>query len=351
MLGVLNWLTAHWTLIAPLFLGAVSIIFLMPRAGKEPRARLGMLLGFLALTWAVYGVFRLSLPDYFLYNLMFVAFAVIAVACAVGMITHRNPVYSALFFALVILSSCGLFLLQSASFLAAATIIVYAGAIIVTFLFITMLAQQSGLADYDKRSREPVLATIGGVVLIASIFCAIQANFNKEDSLQQVQTALNEAIDLAEPDRAVQSMADIKEKLNLSPKHAQSLLKASISRLTAWPNYAATDVQLDQLWEKLFQSMASKDMPQTRAGLVQIYNIVGSLIDAEGRVGGLIAPADSVKKNMSTLSKRDGTNYVVILGRSLFGDYLYAVEQAGTLLLVATLAAILIAGKKKETVR
>ena len=64
--------------------------------------------------------------------------------CAMLMITNRNPVYSALWFALATLSVCGLFLLQSAPFLAAATVIVYAGAIIVTFMFVIMLAQQSG---------------------------------------------------------------------------------------------------------------------------------------------------------------------------------------------------------------
>jgi NADH-quinone oxidoreductase subunit J len=48
----------------------------------------------------------------------------------------------------------------------------------------------------------------------------------------------------------------------------------------------------------------------------------------------------------SKLSERRGDkndDHVNALGRSLFGDYLYAVELAGTLLLVATIAAILIA--------
>ena len=57
-------------------------------------------------------------------------------------------------FALVVLSSCGLFLLQAAPFLMAATIIVYAGAIVVTFLFVIMLAHQEGPSDADYRSRE-----------------------------------------------------------------------------------------------------------------------------------------------------------------------------------------------------
>ena len=51
----------------------------------------------------------------------------------------------------------------------AATIIVYAGAIIVTFLFVIMLAQQVGPSDADARSREPFLATLTGFLLLAAL--------------------------------------------------------------------------------------------------------------------------------------------------------------------------------------
>lgn len=91
--------------------------------------------------------------------------AFISLASAIMMITTRNPVYSALWFALVLLGNSGLFLLQSAEFLAAATIIVYAGAIVVTFLFVIMLAQPAGTARYDRYSREPLLVTATGLVL------------------------------------------------------------------------------------------------------------------------------------------------------------------------------------------
>jgi NADH-quinone oxidoreductase subunit J len=91
--------------------------------------------------------------------------AFISLASAIMMITSRNPVYSALWFALVLLGNAGLFLLQKAEFLSAATIIVYAGAIVVTFLFVIMLAQPAGTARYDRHSREPLLVTATGLVL------------------------------------------------------------------------------------------------------------------------------------------------------------------------------------------
>ncbi len=68
-------------------------------------------------------------------------------------ITSRDPIHSALWFAAVVLSTSGLFLLAEAQFLAAGTVIVYAGAIIVTFLFVIMLAQMEGRAVYDRAAR------------------------------------------------------------------------------------------------------------------------------------------------------------------------------------------------------
>jgi NADH-quinone oxidoreductase subunit J len=91
--------------------------------------------------------------------------AFISLASAAIMITSRNPVYSALWFAMVLLGNSGLYLLQGAEFLSAATVIVYAGAIVVTFLFVIMLAQPTGMARYDRHSREPLLVTATGVVL------------------------------------------------------------------------------------------------------------------------------------------------------------------------------------------
>ncbi len=91
--------------------------------------------------------------------------AFVSLGSALMMITSRNPVYSALWFAMVLLANSGLFLLQKAEFLSAATVIVYAGAIVVTFLFVIMLAQPQGTARYDRHSREPLLVTATGLVL------------------------------------------------------------------------------------------------------------------------------------------------------------------------------------------
>jgi NADH-quinone oxidoreductase subunit J len=98
-------------------------------------------------------------------DLTFYALAAVTIGSAVAMISARNPVISALWFALVLLSNSGLLLLQGAEFLSAATVIIYAGAIIVTFLFVIMLAQPRGSARYDNYSREPLLSCTAGVIL------------------------------------------------------------------------------------------------------------------------------------------------------------------------------------------
>ncbi len=78
-----------------------------------------------------------------------------------------NPIYSALSFAIVTLSVSGLFVLRGALFLAATTVIIYAGAIVVTFLFIIMLSRHPGNAPYDRHAREPFLASLAAFLLLS----------------------------------------------------------------------------------------------------------------------------------------------------------------------------------------
>ncbi len=113
----------------------------------------------------------LTPPTHWLANLFFYAFALLALLGAVVMVTNRNPVNSALFFAVVVLSTSGLFLLAGAQFLAAGTVIVYAGAIIVTFLFVIMLAQSEGNGSSTTGWPEPqpaprssTFALLGGLL-------------------------------------------------------------------------------------------------------------------------------------------------------------------------------------------
>jgi NADH-quinone oxidoreductase subunit J len=113
----------------------------------------------------------------------FWVFAIIALASALRVITHPRPVYSALYFVLTVFATAGLFVLEWAQFMAAALVIIYAGAILVTYVFVIMLAAQAqtgenekplaGLADYDIKSREPILATAVGFATLAVLLLLI----------------------------------------------------------------------------------------------------------------------------------------------------------------------------------
>ena len=156
-----------------LAIGGLGVCMALPRRRLNPQV-LGAIVGGLGIGLVLLGL-GLEHPDA-LPNIHFYIFGVIAAGSALRVVTHPRPVYAALFFILTILSSCGLYLILSAEFMAFALVIVYAGAILITYLFVIMLATQAPseeeldmLADYDVESRSPVVATLAGFVLLASL--------------------------------------------------------------------------------------------------------------------------------------------------------------------------------------
>ncbi len=148
-------------------LGGAGTYLLMPR-GERTQPRAGAVVGLLGVVGllATLGA-RVVAPSET--SAYFFLFATIAVVAAARVITHPKPVYSALYFVVVVIAVASLLVLMQAEFLAVALIIVYAGAIMVTYLFVIMLAQQPGSPVYDRRSREPFLAVLAGFVLMAAV--------------------------------------------------------------------------------------------------------------------------------------------------------------------------------------
>ena len=133
-------------------------------------------------------------------NFYFWVFAAIAVASALRVVTHPRPVYSALYFVLTVMASAGLFVLLWAEFMAAALVVIYAGAILVTYVFVIMLAQQAspepgvvnGLTDYDGVSREPIVAASIGFLLMGVLLFVI---FDKADGIAKPVHAINTRVE------------------------------------------------------------------------------------------------------------------------------------------------------------
>jgi NADH-quinone oxidoreductase subunit J len=99
---------------------------------------------------------------------LFYVFATLAVVCGFLVIANpfsRNPVTSAMFLVLTIASLAGLFVLLHAFFLAAVQVLVYAGAVMVLFLFVIMLLD----LKTEERRKIKLFGIIGGLVSVGAI--------------------------------------------------------------------------------------------------------------------------------------------------------------------------------------
>jgi NADH-quinone oxidoreductase subunit J len=252
---------ASWTLsmLMPIVLGAVGYLLIQHGIVKS-RAFIGA--GVVALLLAA-GVAIGFTPGTF-ESYMLMGFCALATGGGIGFLVAREPVYAALGFATAVLSVCGVLFMQSALFIAAATMIVYAGATIIIFLFVLMFAQQTELRNYDVQLSNPLVAATIGAILLATITMCV--------------TGENAILPLRHDATRSLSAADLPDNLRTEAG------KEAVKRLDA------IDPGL-------------QFVPGTTAGL----------------------------------------------GRSLYTDYLIAVELAGTVLLVATIGAIALAQRSTET--
>src|SRR5712692_2072313 len=94
--------------------------------------------------------------------ILFLVFAIIAVVCGVNVVVQRHPITSALSLIGVMGSLAVLYLLLGAEFIAMAQVIVYAGAIMVLFVFVIMLLN----AGAETRRGRSFMAQLLGVPLL-----------------------------------------------------------------------------------------------------------------------------------------------------------------------------------------
>jgi NADH-quinone oxidoreductase subunit J len=103
-------------------------------------------------------------------NFFFAIVAALAASSGVGVVLSRRPLYAALSLVVNMLSLALLFLLLSAQFLAAAQVIVYAGAVMVLFVFVITLLNPT---REDSPVREPM--QVGIAVFLAAAFTLLSA--------------------------------------------------------------------------------------------------------------------------------------------------------------------------------
>jgi NADH-quinone oxidoreductase subunit J len=97
-------------------------------------------------------------------EILFYALAGLIIAAAIGVISFKSPVHSALSLLLTFLLVAALFILRHAEFLAAVQVLVYAGGILVLFLFVIMLLNLDADLPQKRRRNLTIAASIGGVV-------------------------------------------------------------------------------------------------------------------------------------------------------------------------------------------
>ena len=98
--------------------------------------------------------------------ILFLAFGAICVGGAVNLLVQRHPINSALSLIAVMAALAGEYLLLGAEFVAAVQVIVYAGAIMVLFVFVIMLLN-AGIEEETKGSRVAILLGVPGILILS----------------------------------------------------------------------------------------------------------------------------------------------------------------------------------------
>ena len=262
--------------------GAVALFMMMPRRGYTP-VRIGFLLGASSLggLWLYLSQYLPSLtglpePALGYYYL----FAAIAIASATRVITQTKPVYAALWFVLVVLAVCGLFLTLDAEFMAFAMIIIYGGAILVTYMFVIMLAADSGDAqrdedtpEYDRLPREPVAAIAVGFLMLSLLLSVFAMHSMPGSSYPQNYYARSQ------PDAwVIENTLSKRPVLELEAKIKANNPDAQL------PADLASKTELDNIEKVGLNLFDSHPLGIELAGVILLVSLIGAVVIAKKRV-------------------------------------------------------------------
>lgn len=125
---------------------------------------------------------------------LFLILAVVAIAAAVGMLQSKNTIYAALFLVITMGSLAVLYLLLQAPFIAMAQVTVYAGAIMVLFLFVIMLLGAEDTGQQESIVWQKPLAYLLGVLLL------LEAGYIFLFRSGVIETAEEVALDFGSPE-------------------------------------------------------------------------------------------------------------------------------------------------------
>lgn len=114
---------------------------------------------------------------------LFFFFAIFAIATALAMVFNKHTVNSALFLVLNLLSLAGIYLLMEAQFLAVIQVLVYAGAIMVLFLFVIMLLNLDNEAKlFNSVAMKEIVVVLLSAAVLAQLMYSIRGWFGMTDA-------------------------------------------------------------------------------------------------------------------------------------------------------------------------
>lgn len=284
-----------------ILLGAIGLLLILPQ-GTQTARRIGAVLGIVSLGLLA-AAFSLRLP--LGERVLFWLLALLTLGSAAATISMRSAVYAAIWFALSLFGTAALFLFQGAQFLGVATIVVYAGAIVVTLLFMIMLAQPTGHAVYDRLSwgwfpKLFSVLTAAAMVIVLSILL-----FGSPAKPMRWKVA--------------QALPDLRDDNKLRLLEDDQLVDASLA-----DNHT--------LVVQLRGNVPAEHVEQLKEQLPAAVNAV----DPELNVSGV---------DLNFLEARDDVlhqQHMAHLGTELFSRHLVSVEAAGTVLLAALVGAVAI---------
>ena len=116
-------------------------------------------------------------------QILFWFLSALAIIAAAGVVLSKNPVYSVLWLIVVFFSISGHYILMNAQFLAIVNIIVYAGAIMVLFLFVIMLMNLNADVEPAKNIYLKLAGVIAGLCLMIVVVAALAGSADIKVSL------------------------------------------------------------------------------------------------------------------------------------------------------------------------
>jgi len=336
-------------LVLAILLGTAGLYLLLPRP-KRRSVALGSFLAIAAV--AVFGHFintAFGSPlNHVVGDILFWLFSAVALLFGTILVTQRNPARGAIAFAFVILSTCGLFLLLAAPFLMAASVIIYAGAIIVTFLFVLMLSHQAGPSDENDRTREPLLGSLAGFAFVGLIcFTLLQSSGEAQAVLPQPP--------LTAEDKEILGKVRADFDKALANDGIDEVRQAAFSGRDQLANVVGpgSDSGRKSVTGRLklmaYDPRSAVMLKQTDNLRTLNTNMEDAILDAQGDVAAMKLAIRPVRDQVVIYSGNGQlpARNVANIGYILYSEHILTVELAGTLLLVATIGAVAIAQRRK----